>query len=129
MFAFILKYKLNASVVVFTLIVVAYFISQQICVSQTRDSVSNRIAKIEQTCAKYKERIKSSQAEKERYCNAEVLRDNATLRDKMREPEKIIRVRTSQTMFNNEAGKTANAATRPKDLAAELFELSALSMR
>lgn len=96
---------------------------QLVSVNATRDRKSDGIRRIEKECAALTEEIKSLQATKARLCNTEILRGNAGLPKDFKEPEQIIRVRTT----NIPHGVGRAVSVKPKALAVELSELAAYS--
>lgn len=111
------------------LLTIGFFTAKHISISKQCDTTSNHIRIIEQECEKLKEEIKSQTATKDRLSNAEVLRNNAALeQNRLKEPEKIIRVETSRAFRSGKNLNTAGTSDiRPKDLAVELGELAVLS--
>ncbi len=122
-------FKTLSNLIALCVIVVTLFlfIFQLVSVNATRDRKSDDIRRTEKACINLKNEIKALRADKERLCNAEILRRNQELPADMKEVpnEKIIRVRTMSVP----CGTGRYAAPAPQELAIELNELAALSKR
>lgn len=101
------------------------FVFQLLAVNATRDAASERIRAIGEECKVQKDRIKALQAEKDRLCNTEALRQNISGELKDVPNENIIRVRTMSIPY----GAGRDVSLNPKALAVELTELATLTKR